>query len=328
MKILPVLLALAATAMFPAAAAADGAPVLHKGTDRTISANGLTFSYRISGSDAGRPLLLLAGTGMQLIEWPPELIDGLVGQGYRVISYDHRDAGGSTHFNRSGPPDWPAIMAALGAGRSPPLPYDAVDMARDAGALLDALDIERADLLGISGGATIAALVAAEQPERVRSLHLIAANSGNPAIPMPADPARLATVAQPAPGDSLEDLVAKRVAMARALAAEGAPFDEQRMRALAQQAITRDPDPHGHARQGAAILSAGDLRARLATIEAPTLVVHGEEDPLVSQRAGRDVAATIPNATFLLVSGMGHELQPTHISAILEAVRANAARSR
>lgn len=293
-----------------------------------VVANGLSFGVRVVGPANGRPLVLVAGTGMQLIEWPPELIDGLVGQGYRVITYDHRDAGASTHFTQAGPPDWPAILAALRAGNKSPLPYAADDMAQDLVALLDALRLKKVDLLGVSGGATIAALAAAAHPDKIRALTLIAANSGNPAIPTPADPARLAAVPLPAAGDDHPAAVSKRLAMHRALAGRGSTVDEARLRSTIEQAVSREHDPLGYARQGAALVALGDVRTRLRAIKAPTVVIHGEEDPLISSKAGQEVAESISNATYLAIDGMGHELAPERIPAILDAVQTNAFRAR
>jgi pimeloyl-ACP methyl ester carboxylesterase len=294
----------------------------------TLRANGVELAYRITGPDQGRPLLLIAGTGMQLIEWPPALIDRLNRAGFRVIVFDNRDAGGSTHFSGAGAPDWAAIFGALGAGRKPDLPYTADDMTNDAVALLDRLGIARADLLGISGGATIAALVAEARPDRVRSLTLIAANSGNPQIPMPANPARLAAIPMPSPNDGAPQVLARRLASYRALAGRSSGFDADMIRPLLEKTIARDADPFGFARQGAAMLALGDLRPRLAKIRTRTLVIHGMDDPLISPRSGREVADTIDGARFLTIEGMGHDLPPGEAATIASAVKANAVSAR
>ena len=293
-----------------------------------VQANGVQLAYRITGPAKGRPLLLIAGTGMQLIEWPPELIDRLHRAGFRVIVFDNRDAGASTHFSRAGSPDWAAIFGALGAGKRPDLPYTADDMANDAVALLDRLGIARADLLGISGGATIAALVAETRPDRVRSLTLIASNSGNPKMPMPADPARLAAIPPPSPNDGAPQVLARRFAGYRALAGRSSGFNAEVVRPLIEQTVARDADPFGFARQGAAMLVLGDLRPRLARIRTPTLVIHGGDDPLISPRSGRDVADTIAGARFIAIEGMGHDLPSTKSATIVSAVQANAVRAR
>ncbi|MHA6719169.1 alpha/beta fold hydrolase [Sphingomonas sp. RS6] len=291
-------------------------------------ADGIEISYRVHGPAKGRPMLLVAGTGMQLIEWPPELIDGLVARGFRVITFDHRDAGQSTHFTRAGMPDWAAIFGAMATGGEPPLPYRAQDMAQDIVGLLDRLQIERADLLGLSGGATLAQLVALAHPDRVRSLALIAANSGNPAHPLPADPARMGAVPQPQPGWTAAQLIDRQIAVTKALAGRGTTLDERRTDELARATVARDADPFGFARQGAAMLVLGDLRARQATLHVPTIVIHGEDDPLISYRSGEEVAKTIADARFLLIPGMGHEVPPQHVAAIVEQVAQNAARPR
>lgn len=295
---------------------------------RTIDANGITLTYRITGAARGRPLLLIAGTGMQMIEWPPELVARLGRAGFRVIVFDNRDAGRSTHFSQAGLPDWGAIFAALGAGRKPSLPYTADAMADDAIALLERLGIARADLLGVSGGATVAALVAEKRPDKVRSLNLVAATSGNPSIALPADPARLATIPQPSTGDGPPQVFARRLASYRALAGRGSGFDADAVRPLLKETVSRDADPFGFARQGAAMLAAADLRPGLANIRTPTLVMHGSDDPLIPLRSGREVADSIAGARFLVIDGMGHDLPSNQAAAIVTAVRTNAARSR
>lgn len=235
--------AAAAAAAFLSVASTAGAteiPVKPARAER-VEANGLKIAYQVHGPRAGRPILLIAGTGMQYVEWPAALVEGLVKQGYRVILYDGRDSGETTHFTARGDPDWSAIFAALAAGQKPPLPYSADDMAQDASGLLHALHVESADVIGVSGGATIAALLAANDPARVRSLVLIAANSGNAIHPLPAEPARLAGVVPPSTGDDEAAAAAKRTALARALSGPDDGFDENEAARVARLAASRAP---------------------------------------------------------------------------------------
>lgn len=295
---------------------------------RTAEVNGVTIAYRVTGPARGRPIVLLPGIGMQLIEWPQELVRILERGGFRVIALDLRDSGGSTRFTDAGPPDWAAILPALGEGRQPQTAYTADAMATDVINLLDHLKIARADILGISGGATIGELIAADHPERVRSLAVIAANSGNPAVALPADAKQLEGMAQPAANETADAAVARRVDTARRLAGRGMPFDTEAATALARQAVARNDDPFSALRQGVPLLALRDLRPRLATIGAPTLVVHGGLDPLVPVQLGREVANAIPGAIFLQIPSMGHDLPARHVREVAGAVLSNARRAR
>ncbi len=168
----------------------------------TVAANGISIAYASSGSCNPETVLLIRGTGQQLIEWPQELVEELVERGYRVIRFDNRDVGLSTHMTDAGYPDSAAITEALQNGTPPPLPYTLNDMANDAVGLLDTLGIDRAHLIGASMGGDIAQLVAIDHPDRVLSLTTIGADSANAALPVIANPDAFAAVpAPPADGD-------------------------------------------------------------------------------------------------------------------------------
>lgn len=278
------------------------------------------LAWRDLGPADGRPILLVGGTDQQMDQWPAALISRLRNAGHRVIVYEARDVGCSTHHTGAGPVDWGAVFAAMGAGAPLPLAYDLATLAADAVALLDHLDLSRADVIGVSGGATVAGEMAAAHPDRIGRLVLVMANSGNPARPMPARPERMAAVSPPPPAASpAETVIAWRVAAWQALGA-AEPSD---LEALARDATARSWDPDGTARSGAAILVAGDRRARLAAVAAPTLVVHGADDPLISPDAGRDVAEAVPDANFVLIPGMGHDLSPAAVNAVLAGLTAS-----
>ena len=255
------LISLAAIAGPAFATTAEGTPSqIAPPRTESIAANGLTFSYRMYGPRSGRPILLINGVGMQLVDWPPEFIQGLVTRKFRVIVFDSRDVGQTTHFTAADPPDWPAVFKAMSVGSAPPLAYSVADMATDTAALLEALHTPRADIVGASGGAAIAELLALQHPERVRSLTLLFANSGNPLRRFPADPARASGIPQPTAGETPDQSVERRLQAARALAGRGHPFDEARARRMATIAASRDRDPFGLARQGAAQIALGDVR--------------------------------------------------------------------
>jgi pimeloyl-ACP methyl ester carboxylesterase len=266
-----------------------------------LQANGIHLCYDSIGEPDADPLLLIAGLGTQMIRWTPAFCAALAARGYRVIRFDNRDAGCSTHLHG--------------------VAYTLHDMANDAVGLLDALGIARAHVVGRSMGGMIAQIAAATHPGRVRSLTSIMSSTGNPALPAAA-PDVMALLTRPPPHPSVdpEGFMAHALAFARRIAGSAHPFDEAAQRALILAEAARARDPSGFARQLAAIAATGDLRALLARITVPTLVVHGVDDPLVPADCGRDTAAAIPGAELLLVEGMGHELPPPLYDGVTDAI--------
>jgi pimeloyl-ACP methyl ester carboxylesterase len=287
-----------------------------------VEANGITISYEEFGLEDREAVLLIMGNGTQLIAWPIELIEELVRRGYRVVIYDNRDVGLSTKFDKAGVPDTKAVIEAQIAGKPLPLPYTLDDMAMDAVALLDALKIKKAHIVGVSMGGMIAQLVAADHPEHTLSLTSIMSTSGNPQVPFPAKPEALSKMPKPAPAGDEEAILANAINAIQIMAGPVYPPDEKRVRALVARSLNRSTNRAGMARHNA--LSAlglyVDRRPKLRTIKAPTVVVHGEEDPLMSVEGGKDTAANIPGAEFRIVPGMGHDLPIPLAKTIADAI--------
>ncbi|MFO1081992.1 MAG: alpha/beta hydrolase [Reyranellaceae bacterium] len=284
-------------------------------------ANGLELAWDSFGSAADEAILLISGLGTQMIRWSPAFCERLAARGYHVIRFDNRDAGRSTHFAASSTPDLASLASTIMAGRRPDVPYTLDDMALDAVALLDGLGIARAHVAGRSMGGMIAQVLASEHAERVLSLTSIMSSTGNPALPQAA-PDVMAMMMRPAPDPAvdLEGFLAVRLAFARRIAGNGYPFEEAVHRALLLEELERSYDPGATARQIAAMAIAGDRRARLSTVTAPTLVIHGSEDPLILPACGIDTAAAIPHATYMQVAGMGHDLPPGLDRRLVDAI--------
>ena len=286
-----------------------------------LEANGITLSYDSFGDDGDEAILLIAGLGTQMIRWAIPFCENLTARGYRVIRFDNRDAGYSTHFTGHSTPDFGALAAGLAAGKPPDVPYTLYDMAADAIGLLDALAIDRAHFVGRSMGGMIAQVAASEHPRRVLSLTSIMSSTGNPKLPSAA-PDVLAMMTRRAPNPLADEagFLEHSLAFARRIAGPGFPFDGEAYCALLMEETKRASDPTGFGRQIAAIVVAGDRRSRLARITVPTLVVHGTDDPLFPSACGKDTASSIPHAEFMLVEGMGHDLPPELYQVVADGI--------
>lgn len=273
----------------------------------TFQGNGIALYFEQFGARADPPLLLLHGIGCQLVQWPQAFIDSFVERGLRVICMDNRDVGLSAKLDHLGEVDAAALMTAMLAGEQPDAPYGLADMARDALALLDHLGIEDAHVLGVSMGGMIAQHMAISHPGRLRSLIPVMSSTGNPALP-PASPEAAAVLVTPPPALDRDSLIAHQQAMWDVIGGPRYRSSEEGIGRLAAAAIDRMVCPAGFARQFAAILADGNRVERLGRVTLPTLVIHGDADPLVPLAAGEDIANAVANAELEIIPEMGHDL--------------------
>ncbi|MCW5629512.1 MAG: alpha/beta fold hydrolase [Rhodoferax sp.] len=286
-----------------------------------VRANGIDIEVEDSGpgpAGAGqRPVvLLIMGLGMQLVAWPPAVVQLLVDAGYRVIRFDNRDIGLSQHFDHLGTPNllWAGLKHRLGWAVK--APYTLHDMALDSIGVLDALGVGKAHVVGVSMGGMIAQRVALAAPERVQSLTSIMSSSGARDLPQ-ADP-RVMKVLFSRPADSSRDaIVAHYVRLYKAIGSPGFPTDEAELRQRIAMGVDRSFHPSGTMRQMVAIAADATRAQELARIAKPTLVLHGEADPLVPFAHGQDTARRIPGARFAGIAGMGHDLAAGVVERLL-----------
>jgi len=281
-------------------------------------ANGIEIEYEDYGPKDAPPVLLIMGLGAQLTLWPMPMVEQLVERGYRVIRYDNRDIGLSTKLDHEAAPSMPALIGQMMTGQKPDVPYLIDDMAADAVGLLDALGIAKAHVMGASMGGMIAQMVAAVYPTRVLSLTSIMSTTGNAALPS-ATPEAMAVLTQRPTTTDMEALVAHGVRAEKVIGSPGYPVPEAELSARIRRDFERSFYPPGIARQMAAIVGSGDRRAALGTITAPTMVIHGVDDPLVPIAGGRDTVATIRDARIVEIPGMGHNLPDALIPQVLDA---------
>jgi pimeloyl-ACP methyl ester carboxylesterase len=271
----------------------------------------ITLYYEERGDPSGVPVLLVHGLGTQMIGWRDEFLALLAERGLRVITFDNRDVGLSTHFE--GMPDMQALMS----GDASSAPYTLADMAADAAGLLDHLGLDSAHVVGISMGGMIAQTLAAGRPERVRSLTSIMSTTGERAVSEPTPEAQ-ATLLAPRP--TTADEAAERALQSSRVIGSPGQLDEEWIATLARRSFERAYDPPGFARQIAAIWAARDRTEAVRTIKAPTLVIHGEVDPLIPVAAGRATAAAIEGSELIVIEGMGHDLPRAEWPRIVEAI--------
>jgi pimeloyl-ACP methyl ester carboxylesterase len=250
-------------------------------------------------------ILLIAGSSSSMDWWETEFCEQLAAGGRFVVRYDFRDTGRSVHY----PPGEPG--------------YGSAELVADVVGLLDAYGIDTACLMGISMGGAMAQVVALDHPDRVSALVLVSTMApGGPSLPM--DPGLRAYFENAPEVDwSVPAAVVQRqVEYARALAARSVPFDEPGTRELMELALGRTADVR------ASLTNHDVLRGerepwfdRLGEIRVPTLIVHGDEDPLFPLGLADAMANEIPGATLLVENGVGHEFVrrawPTVVPAVL-----------
>ena len=268
--------------------------------------NGIELEYESFG--AGDPLVLIMGLGAQMILWDDEFCQQLAGRGFRVIRFDNRDIGCSTRLDHLPVPDVRRMMVLSAIGVRVTAPYSLIDMAADTIGLLDALNIDRAHIVGASMGGMIAQTMAAHYPRRVRTLTSIMSHTGQWGALM-ASPSAGTALMQPRPR-TREQAIDTYLHTFNTIGSPGFPRDVERMRDTAGRCFDRGMSPRGFVRQLAAILAAGNRRRALRAIRTPTLVVHGSHDPLIRPLGGRLTARAIPGATLRVIEGMGHDLPP------------------
>lgn len=290
-----------------------------------IKANNIEIEYDTFGDPSGNPLLLVMGLGTQMIAWVPEFCELLVKKGFYVIRFDNRDVGLSTKFGDLGIPNVMNVINKARSGEKIVPPYTLEDMADDAVGLLDALNVEKANICGASMGSMISQVIAYRHPSRVLSLVSIMGSTGNPELPEP-KPEAMQVLMVPMPSKR-EKYIKESIKRGKIIYGSF-PYDEEVRKKLAEQAYDRCYYPEGQTRQLVAILANGDRRKKLKDIKVPTLVIHGKDDPLVPMEGGIDTSKNIPGAKLLLIEKMGHSLPPEVWNQVIGAIVENATKAQ
>ncbi|OTA20543.1 epoxide hydrolase EphB [Xenorhabdus beddingii] len=285
-----------------------------------ITTNHIPIEVEDSGGETRPVVLLIMGLGMQLIDWPDEIVNLLVSAGFRVIRYDNRDAGLSQRFDhlRQRAFFWQKLRFRLG------LPvrtlYSMQDMADDALGILDGLNIPHAHIMGASMGGMIAQRLAATYPERTTSLVSIMSSSGARTLTRPRPDVMAALSAKPV-STREDDLIAHQLKMIQVVASPCESLDKEALTRHLRMALRRSGyHPNSSIRQTLAIMADSHRTELLAQIRCPTLVVHGEDDPLIPMSGGEDTANRITGAEFLSIPKMGHSFPPQFMQAMTDKI--------
>jgi pimeloyl-ACP methyl ester carboxylesterase len=291
---------------------------------RTAHNGDVNIAYETFGSAKGIPLLLISGTGVQMLIWPDELCLSLVDRGFCVARFDNRDMGLSTHLTGVAAPGWLKVMV-----RPSLAPYRLDDMADDALAVIDALRWTSAHVVGTSLGGMVAQSLAINHPTRVRTLTSMMSTPSSRIATMP----KLAVMRALGEAGGIRVTNAEQAAdvavrLKRAMASSSYPIDEELVRDIAMRSYERDPgSEEDDIRQRAAVIASGSRRKLLHSLRIPTLVIHGDEDPVIRPKGGRATAQAIPGAKFVSYDGMGHDLPRALWPAMLDEISALASRA-
>ncbi|MDK1361890.1 alpha/beta fold hydrolase [Arthrobacter sp. zg-Y1219] len=294
-------------------------------TDRFATlGTGVRLCYRVNGPDDGEPVVLIAGLGLDLTSWPAAFVDGLAAAGYRVIRPDNRDGGRSSRMRTPAPTLLDQVLARPVAGA-----YRVEDMADDVVGLLDCLGLPRAHLVGMSLGGMIAQAVAAHHPDRTLTLTSVISTTGARKTGAAALSTKRRFAARPP--RTRDEFIRSRVSMMRHLAGRTHPADPEDEAEMAGLAWDRGAFPDGgsaRSRQLGAINASQDRTRDLALIAAPTLVIHGDRDPIVHPSGGVATAAAISGSRRVTIPGMGHYLHPAVLPELLRLITGHLAAER
>lgn len=280
---------------------------------------GVTLEYEALGSPDDPPVLMINGFTTQLISWPREFCARLADGGRYVISFDNRDCGLSSKLDGQGAPV-DEVRAAAVAGdlelARRLAAYTFSEMGQDGLALLDALGIERAHVLGVSMGGMIAQTMAIEHPERLLSLTSVMSSTGEPGVGA-STPEALEALLAPPPSDRQAYIAAAD----RTLVWRSRRYpDVEWLRTNAAESFDRCFYPEGARRHMGALIASGSRADALRRVRLPTLVIHGLDDTLVAPSGGRRTAELIPGARLLLVPDMGHDRPEALWPLLCEAI--------
>jgi pimeloyl-ACP methyl ester carboxylesterase len=272
-----------------------------------LKCRGVELEVEVEGDESHPAILLIAGVGQQLIDWPRPLIDELLQLGLRVIRFDNRDIGMSQSFKHLGVPNIPIQYLKSRFGFKISTPYTIADLSNDAMGILESLKISQAHIVGWSMGGMVAQRFALNHAKACLSMTCIMTASG-----IPSTRADVVHMMRSRPADrSVDAKVDYFFRVYQKLMSPAYPEPENEMRARIKKSIERaqlaGSSESGSLRQMIAIMADGKRSKEITRIQVPTLVIHGSADPMVAIKGGEDLAQKINTSKFVRYEGMGHD---------------------
>ena len=274
----------------------------------------VSICYEFFGDPSNPCVIFIAGITGQLISWPDSIIQGLVNAGFYVVTFDNRDVGLSSYYDHLDTPPLSAAIAAIKQGKMFNPPYTLNDMAQDIVILMDQLTVTKAHIVGISMGGQIAQIFAIEHPDRILSLTCIATSSGDPELPPPNPEVMDFFFNSHNDSNDFDSLVSRHVAQYK-LYNHPDDFDLDSTKALHEKAYQRAYHPEGNQRHLLAMISANPRGELLKSVVVPSLIIHGDCDPVVPLEHGKQLAECLTNRHLFIIERMGHGL-PKRVCAL------------
>jgi pimeloyl-ACP methyl ester carboxylesterase len=268
----------------------------------------LEIYYRDYGPVGGIPVLLVMGLGGQLTFWPPYMIKRLQDSGYRPIAYDNRDMGLSTRFESN--PTFLSNYLKYYLNIPIKSEYKLDDMANDAVMLLDYLSIDKCHVIGMSMGGMISQILVANHHVRFHSYTQIASMVSTP-NPTNGPSFKVIRLLQERAfkNATKEERIDRAVRLVSTIGMKGYNYNTKEFKNEVSQSIDRSKDDTGFIRQMAAILGTRDRVKKVSNIKIPTLIIHGDIDPLVKPKNAFHSHKLISNSELLMVENMGHLIE-------------------
>ena len=265
----------------------------------------ISIAYQIHGNKEDPVVLIIQGLGMPLTATPPEIINELVARGYCLLLVDNRDIGHSQIIDKKIPNLLVQVIKYILSFKVKCF-YKLDDMMNDINVLLDEINVNNCHVIGVSMGGMISQLMAIKNPDKVNSLISIMSTTGNPELPRPKWNV-IKYIINGSNNRNINNPEAFYIKLWKLIGSPKYPRSNDEIKEFVNRIISRGVSAQGSIRQILAILNSYNRTSELNKITIPTLVIHGNDDPLVPVECGIDTANAINNSNLWIIDGMGHD---------------------